>query len=202
MGAVSRWRIELPRENNYFPRHALTDMDFRLGYTAREGGAVLRRAGNAAAGTVCPATAGVSWMSAANLRTPGSVFRVDTAIGPAITGAQEGSGSTSIERCSPSCLAAGRSRLGPSRSSSGTRNTRTAIVLHQKVAPVPNMAGARLAPSSFAKRPRGNARTDGRSTVESANRVLISIAECRHAHRPNRWDASPCRDRVRILHRG
>jgi hypothetical protein len=49
MGAVSRWRIELPRENNYFPMHTLTEMEFRLGYMSREGGPVLRRAASAAA---------------------------------------------------------------------------------------------------------------------------------------------------------
>jgi Tc toxin complex TcA C-terminal TcB-binding domain len=49
MGAVSRWRIELPPENNYFDLNTLTDLVLRLGYTAREGGAVLRRAARAAA---------------------------------------------------------------------------------------------------------------------------------------------------------
>jgi hypothetical protein len=49
MGAVSRWRIELPPENNYFERHTLTDVVMRLGYTAWEGGAPLRRAASAAA---------------------------------------------------------------------------------------------------------------------------------------------------------
>jgi hypothetical protein len=49
MGAVSRWRIELPPENNYFDRDTLTDLVLRLGYMAREGGSVLRRAASAAA---------------------------------------------------------------------------------------------------------------------------------------------------------
>jgi hypothetical protein len=49
MGAVSRWRIELPPENNYFDFDTLTDLVIRLGYTAREGGEPLRRAAFAAA---------------------------------------------------------------------------------------------------------------------------------------------------------
>jgi hypothetical protein len=47
MGAVSRWRIELPRENNYFDFDSLTDVVIQLNYTAREGGELLRRAANA-----------------------------------------------------------------------------------------------------------------------------------------------------------
>jgi hypothetical protein len=49
MGAVSRWRIELPPENNYFDFDTLTDLVIRLGYTAREGGEKLRQAAFAAA---------------------------------------------------------------------------------------------------------------------------------------------------------
>ena len=49
MGAVSRWRIELPPENNYFDLDTLTDFVIRLGYTAREGGEPLRQAAFAAA---------------------------------------------------------------------------------------------------------------------------------------------------------
>ena len=37
-GAVSRWRIELPPENNYFDMDTLSDVIFNLNYTAREGG--------------------------------------------------------------------------------------------------------------------------------------------------------------------
>jgi hypothetical protein len=43
-GAVSRWRIELPPENNYFDLNTLSDVVLHLNYTAREGGEVLRRA--------------------------------------------------------------------------------------------------------------------------------------------------------------
>jgi len=48
-GAVSRWRIELPAENNYFDMKTMTDCSMRLGMTAREGGPLLRRAAEAAA---------------------------------------------------------------------------------------------------------------------------------------------------------
>jgi hypothetical protein len=43
-GAVSRWRIELPPENNRFPLETVSDLVIHLNYTAREGGDVLRRA--------------------------------------------------------------------------------------------------------------------------------------------------------------
>ena len=49
MGAVSRWRIELPPENNYFEMSTLTDAIIRLSFTTREGGELLRRAARAAA---------------------------------------------------------------------------------------------------------------------------------------------------------
>ena len=43
-GTVSRWRIELPPENNYFDLDSLSDAVLHLNYTAREGGKVLRDA--------------------------------------------------------------------------------------------------------------------------------------------------------------
>ncbi|HWL84495.1 MAG TPA: hypothetical protein VNO21_01765, partial [Polyangiaceae bacterium] len=43
-GAVSRWRLELPPENNYFDMDSLTDAVLHLNYTAREGGDGLRQA--------------------------------------------------------------------------------------------------------------------------------------------------------------
>jgi hypothetical protein len=49
MGAVSRWRIELPPENNCFDFDSLTDTVIRVNYTARDGGDLLRRAANASA---------------------------------------------------------------------------------------------------------------------------------------------------------
>lgn len=48
-GAVSRWRIELPAENNYFDLDTLSDVILHLNYTAREGGDVLRSAASEAA---------------------------------------------------------------------------------------------------------------------------------------------------------
>jgi hypothetical protein len=58
-GAVSRWRIELPRENNYFPMDTLTDLIVHLDYTAREGGEMLRRAASRAAESYLP---GSGWI--------------------------------------------------------------------------------------------------------------------------------------------
>jgi hypothetical protein len=46
LGAISRWRIELPPENNFFDMDTLSDVILNLNYTAREGGDVLRRAAN------------------------------------------------------------------------------------------------------------------------------------------------------------
>jgi hypothetical protein len=49
MGTVSRWRIELPPETNYFDLDTLTDLVVHLNYTAREGGEALREAAMRAA---------------------------------------------------------------------------------------------------------------------------------------------------------
>ncbi|HEU4583744.1 MAG TPA: neuraminidase-like domain-containing protein [Polyangiaceae bacterium] len=43
-GAVSRFRLELPPENNYFDLATVTDVILHINYTAREGGAALRTA--------------------------------------------------------------------------------------------------------------------------------------------------------------
>jgi hypothetical protein len=48
-GAASRWRLELPQENNYFDVQTLSDVVFQFRYTAREGGEVLRAAARDAA---------------------------------------------------------------------------------------------------------------------------------------------------------
>lgn len=48
-GAVSRWRLELPVENNYFDPYSLSDVVLQLNYTAREGGDALRRAAQGSA---------------------------------------------------------------------------------------------------------------------------------------------------------
>ena len=54
MGAVSRWRIELPPENNFFDMDTLTDTIVNLNYTAREGGDSLRHAANETIGRKLP----------------------------------------------------------------------------------------------------------------------------------------------------
>jgi hypothetical protein len=46
LGAISRWRIELPQENNFFDMDTLSDVVMAVNYTAREGGDLLRRAAN------------------------------------------------------------------------------------------------------------------------------------------------------------
>jgi hypothetical protein len=43
-GAISRWRIDLPKENNAFDFNTISDVVLHLKYTAREGGDMLRRA--------------------------------------------------------------------------------------------------------------------------------------------------------------
>jgi hypothetical protein len=48
-GAVSRWRIELPIENNHFDMETLSDLIIHLNYVAREGGDNLRKAANQSA---------------------------------------------------------------------------------------------------------------------------------------------------------
>ncbi|WP_226602992.1 neuraminidase-like domain-containing protein [Bacillus cereus] len=45
-GAVSRWRIELPLENNQFDMETLSDLILHLNFTTREGGENLRKAAN------------------------------------------------------------------------------------------------------------------------------------------------------------
>jgi Tc toxin complex TcA C-terminal TcB-binding domain len=42
-GAISRWRIELPPENNQFDFDSISDLIIKMNYTAREGGEALRR---------------------------------------------------------------------------------------------------------------------------------------------------------------
>jgi len=53
-GAVSRWRLELPRENNQFDVDTVADVVLHMNYTAREGGEVLRRAANEIAQRTLP----------------------------------------------------------------------------------------------------------------------------------------------------
>jgi Tc toxin complex TcA C-terminal TcB-binding domain len=58
MGAISRWRIELPKENNYFNFDSLTDLVMHINYTAREGEEALRKAARTSA---CRKTPGDGW---------------------------------------------------------------------------------------------------------------------------------------------
>jgi hypothetical protein len=53
-GAISRWRIDLPHENNYFDMDTLSDLIVHLNYTSREGGERLRHAAREAAGRKLP----------------------------------------------------------------------------------------------------------------------------------------------------
>ena len=53
-GAVSRWRIELPIETNAFDIDAVSDVIFKLSYTARGGGVMLQKASWAAASCILP----------------------------------------------------------------------------------------------------------------------------------------------------
>jgi hypothetical protein len=57
-GAVSKWRIELPPENNYFDMDTLSDVILHLNYTSREGGDRLRHAAQEAAERRLP---GAGW---------------------------------------------------------------------------------------------------------------------------------------------
>ena len=43
-GAISRWRIEMPKESNAFDFSTLTDVVLHLRYTARDGGGMLKKA--------------------------------------------------------------------------------------------------------------------------------------------------------------
>ena len=54
-GAVSRWRIELPPQNNQFDLSTLTDVVMMLNYTSRDGGEDLRVAANEVAQRHLPA---------------------------------------------------------------------------------------------------------------------------------------------------
>ena len=53
-GAVSRWRIELPLDNNQFDFDTISDFVLHLNYTAREGGEMLREAANREAQAILP----------------------------------------------------------------------------------------------------------------------------------------------------
>jgi hypothetical protein len=62
-GAVSRWRIELPLENNHFDMETVSDLILHLNFTAREGGENLRKSANECAQNYLPG-AGVRFFDA------------------------------------------------------------------------------------------------------------------------------------------
>lgn len=45
-GAISRWRIELPQDNNQFNVETMSDVILHMDYTAREGGTLLKKEAN------------------------------------------------------------------------------------------------------------------------------------------------------------
>jgi hypothetical protein len=53
-GAVSTWKLEIPKENNDFDLDTLSDVVLHVNYTAREGGPVLRAAAQASANEHIP----------------------------------------------------------------------------------------------------------------------------------------------------
>lgn len=63
-GVISRWRIELPRENNAFDFNTITDVILRLQYTARDGGKTLADAARASLQSDPVATSGARLFSA------------------------------------------------------------------------------------------------------------------------------------------
>jgi hypothetical protein len=77
-GAVSRWRIELPQDNNQFDVDTLSDIVLHLNFTAREGGEPLRHAANESAQLHLPG-AGVRFFDIAHeLPDAWAVLRGDT----------------------------------------------------------------------------------------------------------------------------
>jgi hypothetical protein len=58
-GAISRWRIDLPKSDNAFDFETISDAILHVRYTAREGGDVLRKAARAALQEVAAGDGGV-----------------------------------------------------------------------------------------------------------------------------------------------
>jgi hypothetical protein len=53
-GAISRWRIQLPKETNHFNFNSISDVILHLKYTARDGGETLKQAAKLAADLAVP----------------------------------------------------------------------------------------------------------------------------------------------------
>src|SRR5262249_43622522 len=81
-GAVGRWRIELPAENNRFAMDTLGDVVLHINYTAREGGDRLRDAARAAARHRLPG-AGVRLFDVRH-DFPAPWYRLESAEPPAV----------------------------------------------------------------------------------------------------------------------
>lgn len=75
-GAVSRWRIELPLENNQFDMETLSDVILHLNFTAREGGRTFAKPLTNVRSKICRGRAYVSSMSSANFRKHGMCLPV------------------------------------------------------------------------------------------------------------------------------
>ena len=56
-GPVGNWRIDLPKENNYFDLHTVSDLILKIAYTAKEGGDMLRKAAGESAKRYLPGNA-------------------------------------------------------------------------------------------------------------------------------------------------
>jgi hypothetical protein len=74
-GAISRWRIELPRDTNAFDVDTLSDVVIHLAYTARDGGAMLKEAASAAVVRIPPKRDGLTRLLSARHELPDAWHR-------------------------------------------------------------------------------------------------------------------------------
>jgi hypothetical protein len=75
-GAVSHWRIDLPKDCNAFDFDTLSDVVLRVSYTARDGGAPLAKAARASLGKRRKAVPGDAEEGAAPMTPMRRLFRV------------------------------------------------------------------------------------------------------------------------------
>jgi hypothetical protein len=73
-GAISRWRIELPPETNAFDIDTLSDVVLHIAYTARDGGALLKREALAEV-VALPASGGLTRLLSARHELPDAWHR-------------------------------------------------------------------------------------------------------------------------------
>ena len=137
MGAVSRWRIELPPENNYFDI-GYADRPGRPRSATRRGKAASRCAKRPSPphDGICPATAGASSKCVTSSRTPGS----NCATPRAKRAVTRGCGCVSNGRCSRSSHMVGRSRSKQWPSYSAPVSKTVTIGQGSKIARVPSAA--------------------------------------------------------------